>query len=144
MYSLSNFSCHHDCQILSVSLFIFSRPLPQKSLSASSSFLGHILTQPFGQQHQHAVVPRLKGQSRQYSTQPRVTAESAGVAEDAPVVVVTGASRGIGKAIALHFGAKGAKVRRLPASCEAACVIGGILPRHRWSCERNAVDRLIL
>jgi 3-oxoacyl-[acyl-carrier protein] reductase len=39
-----------------------------------------------------------------------VTAESAGVAEDAPVVVVTGASRGIGKAIALHFGAKGAKV----------------------------------
>lgn len=82
-------------------------PLPQKNLSASSSFLGHILAHPSGQRQQTAV-PRSQGQYRQFRTQPEV---SASAAEDAPVVVITGASRGIGKAVALHFGAKGAKVR---------------------------------
>ncbi|GAQ79257.1 Ketoacyl-ACP Reductase [Klebsormidium nitens] len=94
--------------VVATGAFSVQRPLPKASLSASSSFLGHVFHQSSGRQQQ-SLASKTKEQCRQFRTLPRVSAESAAEA-DAPVVVVTGASRGIGKAIALHFGAKGARV----------------------------------
>ena len=56
------------------------------------------------------IVTRLAGVKAQVATAGQASVEATPMVE-APVVIVTGASRGIGKAIALAVGKAGCKVR---------------------------------
>ncbi len=63
------------------------------------------------------------------------------------VALISGAGRGIGRAIALHFAAQGARVIALERDTDAAASLRGELPGHEVEvfdvCERGAWDALV-
>lgn len=73
------------------------------------------------------------------------------LAVEAPVCVVTGSSRGIGRAIALALGATGARVHCLTHT-SSACILYSVLPKHAichagrtilicaWDSHQNSCD----
>ncbi|WCJ38761.1 3-oxoacyl-[acyl-carrier-protein] reductase FabG [Euphorbia peplus] len=80
------------------------------SLSSISTTRGVVRTQPYGMLHRSTrLFSASSGIRAQVATAEQAAADAAQKVES-PVVVVTGASRGIGKAVALAFGKAGCKV----------------------------------